>query len=164
MINSLRAGGYTESVQCGLTLSWRFFCCQYASGKPFLQARIFPDYYRAESCCQNLIKLHHTIAKQGATAQTVRSRYIIGIHPASGRAKSLRVVIASNLTGPIKKSACELFGKFCWCQLRAALSGGKWVLPKEGGAEPPCHLLESNSGKPVTTVCETHKGISVRKV
>lgn len=76
-------------------------------------------------------------AKQGAPAQTVWSWYIIGMHPASGLAKSLRAVIASNLARPIQKSACELFGRFCQCQLRAALSGSKRVLPKENEAELP---------------------------
>lgn len=69
------------------------------------------------------------------------SQHIIRMHPAPGLAKSVGVVMVSNLERPIKKSACELFGKFCWCQLRAALSGGKWVLPKGDEAELPSHLL-----------------------
>ena len=45
--------------------------------------------------------------------------------------------MVSNLPGHIRKSACELLGMFSWCQLRAALSGSQWVLPKGDEAKMP---------------------------
>ena len=84
-------------------------------------------------------------AEQDPKAKTVLSRCITGTHPASGLAKSFGGVPVSNLHRHIRKSACELLGRFSWGQLRAALSGSQWVLPKGDEAEMPSHLPWSDT-------------------
>ena len=157
-------------------LELKIFRGQFASGKSLPQPRIFLDCYRAKGWCQNLI-LHLSLPNRIPQPKTVLPWCIIRTHPASGLAQSLGGVTVSNLPRHIRKSACELLGMFSWCQLRAALSGSQWVLPKGDeakDAQPPalkwyclgfwCVRLESNSWKKcVTTVKWNSQGDVCKK-
>lgn len=115
------------------------FLGQFASGKSLPQPRVSLDCSRAKSCRQNLI-LHLSMPNRIPQPKLSCHGASFRTHPASGLAKSFGGVPVSNLPRHIRKAACELLGRFSWGQLRAALSGSQWVLPKGDEAKMPSHL------------------------